>query len=157
MGLMVEKDQTIHFEVYRESEEGEEVVYSEGSAELITEVASPPVDISKIKQTCGDKVLDKEDVYTAFTNIGIQYGESHRGIEKLYIGKEEVLAQLMLSSPWVEEGLHPGMVDAAIQAAIGLEADFTQLQTSVPVAMEEATIYRETKEAMWAWIRRETD
>ncbi len=30
MGLAVEKDETIRFDVYRETDEGEEVVYSEG-------------------------------------------------------------------------------------------------------------------------------
>ncbi|WP_237708014.1 SDR family NAD(P)-dependent oxidoreductase [Bacillus spizizenii] len=155
MGLAVEKDEAIRFDVYRETDEGEEVVYSEGRAELLTEKAPPLVDLSRIQQACGQKELSREAVYTAFANMGIQYGESHRGIERIYVGQEEVLARLTLASPWVHGGLHPGMVDAAIQAGIGLQEGFDQRQPSVPFAMEEVAIYRETQEAMWAWVRRE--
>ncbi|MEC0959118.1 type I polyketide synthase, partial [Bacillus inaquosorum] len=131
MGLAVEKDETIRFDVYRETDEGEEVVYSEGRAELLTEKAPPLVDLSRIQQACGQKELSREAVYTAFANMGIQYGESHRGIERIYVGQEEVLARLTLASPWVHGGLHPGMVDAAIQAGIGLQEGFDQRQPSV--------------------------
>ncbi|WP_269775325.1 polyketide synthase dehydratase domain-containing protein, partial [Bacillus siamensis] len=155
MGLAVEKDEAIRFDVYRETDEGEEVVYSEGRAELLTEKAPPLVDLSRIRQACGQKELSREAVYTAFSNMGIQYGESHRGIERIYVGQEEALARLTLASPWVHGGLHPGMVDAAIQAGIGLKEDFDQRQPSVPFAMEEVAIYGETQEAMWAWVRRE--
>ncbi|MBV2240645.1 polyketide synthase dehydratase domain-containing protein [Bacillus inaquosorum] len=71
------------------------------------------------------------------------------------MGQEEVLARLTLASPWVHGGLHPGMVDATIQAGIGLQEGFDQRQPSVPFAMEEVAIYGETQEAMWAWVRRE--
>ena len=75
------------------------MVYSEGRAELMTETDPPRIDISRIRQACGEKELGREAVYAAFADMGIQYGESHQGIERIYVGQGEALARLTLTSP----------------------------------------------------------
>lgn len=64
------------------------------------------------------------ECYRFFEQSGLFYGPSHQGIQRLHIGEGQVIAQLKLppslASTAEEYGLHPALVDSAIQACIGL-------------------------------------
>ena len=55
---------------------------------------------------------------------GLDYGPGFRGIEKLYVGQDQLLAKISLpSSVRNTQGqfvLHPSLMDAAFHASIGL-------------------------------------
>ncbi|WP_370589417.1 SDR family NAD(P)-dependent oxidoreductase [Thermoactinomyces sp. CICC 10522] len=79
---------------------------------------------------------------------------------EVHVGEGQVLARLHLPSAAAEAGkgfhLHPGMVDAAIQAGLGLGIDSGRLEPALPFAVEEVEIYGKTGPAMWARVHQET-
>ncbi|QXG62898.1 polyketide synthase dehydratase domain-containing protein, partial [Bacillus spizizenii] len=68
--------------------------------------------------------LSPSDCYEAYAEMGIHYGDSHRAIDSIYIGKNGVLAKLtmppVISDTEDHYVLHPSMIDSAFQASIGL-------------------------------------
>ncbi|KAF6598991.1 polyketide synthase dehydratase domain-containing protein, partial [Bacillus sp. EKM420B] len=68
--------------------------------------------------------MSKAECYEAFDSLGITYGPSHQALDAVYAGSGEVLAKLTLPPSAREEKepfiLHPSMLDAALQASIGL-------------------------------------
>ncbi|XYZ67019.1 polyketide synthase dehydratase domain-containing protein [Bacillus amyloliquefaciens] len=68
--------------------------------------------------------MSKAECYKAFDSLGITYGPSHQALDAVYAGNGEVLAKLTLPPSAREEKepfiLHPSMLDAALQASIGL-------------------------------------
>lgn len=73
--------------------------------------------------------VDGKALYEIFSNAGFQYGSSFQGIENLYVafsnqGEPSVLAELKSSDSIYEDfdqfDLHPGMLDSALQASMGL-------------------------------------
>ncbi|MBH8599757.1 polyketide synthase dehydratase domain-containing protein, partial [Thermoactinomyces sp. CICC 10523] len=160
IGLIAENENEIAYEVYSETDAGEEVVHSEGTAELMTDAVPPVLDLEAVKGECSRRTLTAEEMYEAFARMGIRYGETHRGIAEVHVGEGQVLARLHLPSAAAEAGkgfhLHPGMVDAAIQAGLGLGIDSGRLEPALPFAVEEVEIYGKTGPAMWARVHQET-
>jgi polyketide synthase PksL len=74
-------------------------------------------------------------------------------------GAPQLLAELVLpDSATLEAGefvLHPGLLDSALQAAIGLVADLQHLpdRPPVPFALEAMQVFAPCRARMWAWVR----
>ncbi|MCR4443018.1 MAG: SDR family NAD(P)-dependent oxidoreductase, partial [Peptococcaceae bacterium] len=130
----------IAFEIYGSSEEE---IYSSGTAELGIDASSAVLDIEGVKSRCRRGVLSAKRCYEIFESMGIEYGPGHRGLEEVYTGEGEVLAKLRLPEGMFADGagyvLHPCLVDAAFQAALGLEFG-TALEPAVPFALRELEI-----------------
>ncbi|HCY87189.1 MAG TPA: hypothetical protein DHV36_18795, partial [Desulfobacteraceae bacterium] len=140
------------------------VVYSRGS--VLTDIVEkiPALKISELKSQCNQHRVSADTCYHAFENIGLTYGPGHRGIDTLHVGEGQVLARLALPEAVFEtQGsftLHPGLMDAALQAAIGLmigpdmeTTDAFDLKPAVPFALERLEIYGRCPSAMWAHVR----
>lgn len=113
------------------------------------------MDIEAVRLQCSQNILSKEYCYEAFRSAGLEYGEGHRGIEKIYVGKDQVLAKLSLESSSLDDLdgyiLHPGMLDSALQASVGL---MPQLEsTFLPFALDELEIRGRCTPDMWAFVR----
>ncbi|MGH9349345.1 MAG: SDR family NAD(P)-dependent oxidoreductase [Vicinamibacterales bacterium] len=83
-------------------------------------------------------------MYRLYESIGMSYGPSHRGIVAMHVGRDEVLARLSLpASVGLSTGdcvLHPGLLDSAVQAAIGLAIDRGEPIASLPFCLDEVVI-----------------
>jgi len=162
---------------------GEEVatgeIYCQGTAELDAQTAMQSLDLLTVQARCQHQISAAE-CYQRYRSQGISHGPAFQGVEQMSVGDGEALARLRLPAIVVQtrkEGdvdcretdggklrpyvLHPGMLDAALQACIGLlrepvEHQKTQerlLQTSVPFALEELLIVSEMPAQGWAWVR----
>ncbi|MCP5007146.1 MAG: SDR family NAD(P)-dependent oxidoreductase, partial [Planctomycetes bacterium] len=125
IGLFGEDSGPIQYDVYTESEREEEsIVHSQGLAEVKTKDEAPPLDIQDLKSQMNQGTLSSDNCYQAFKEIGIEYGEGHRGIREIYQGKNQLLAKLSLPSSVQdtqnEYVLHPCLMDSALQSSIGL-------------------------------------
>ncbi|MCP4140227.1 MAG: KR domain-containing protein, partial [Chloroflexi bacterium] len=111
--------------------------------------------------------LSPEECYEAFKSMGINYGPAHKGLETVYVGDNEVLAKLALPFSVLETKdqftLHPSLLDAALQASIGIGFNdellnrtpgSIPLRPSLPFALESLEIIDSCKKSMWAWVRR---
>lgn len=117
----------------------------------------PMLDIPTLKQVCDRRVCSRNEAYQAYQAAGLTYGPSHRGIEALYIGADQVLARLELpqeAQPTLSDFIwHPGLLDSALQAALGLMGTEGNPSPRIPFALEEAVIYGPCAPRMWAVIR----
>jgi amino acid adenylation domain-containing protein len=163
IGLYPEENGEINYEIYSESEEtgSDPVAHSQGSAVLSRIDAAPVLDLPALQGRCNHKVLSSDQCYEAFKMTGIDYGPGHKGVEAVYIGADQVLAKLSL--PAAVSGtqdqfiLHPSLMDAAVQATIGLYTGDTDgeasLKPSLPFALGELEILSGCTPTMWALIR----
>jgi len=157
IGLVPGENGEIEYEIYSVNEKGEEVTHSRGKAEITEKHKEYRVEIEKLQGKAWEKEMDAAACYAEFERIGINYGLGHRGIEKLYCGKGESLAQLRMPKK-VREGsgkykLHPSMLDSAFQATLGVTGGKIGDTAAVPYTIEEVEVYGGIDEKMWAFVK----
>ncbi|WNG27789.1 SDR family NAD(P)-dependent oxidoreductase [Cystobacter fuscus] len=139
-------------------------VHSQGQA-FLKDCTPATLGIQRIKAACDKTELSAAQLYPAYEQIGFEYGSSHRGIERLHIGRDEVLVQLTLPGSVRATRdtfvLHPSLLDATLQASLGMglaagnsrSLDVSDMKPSLPFALDELEILGGCTESMWAWIR----
>ncbi|WP_373890142.1 SDR family NAD(P)-dependent oxidoreductase, partial [Massilia sp. DJPM01] len=99
--------------------------------------------------------------YEVFEQMGISYGPAHRAIAALHAGDAEVLARLSLPSCGKQFVLHPGLLDSAIQASLGLLLDsqgmLAEVTPMLPFALDRVDVLAPCSAEMWALIVPATD
>ncbi|HEY0833187.1 MAG TPA: SDR family NAD(P)-dependent oxidoreductase, partial [Azospirillum sp.] len=112
--------------------------------------------------------------YAAFRAMGIAYGPGHQGLVSVHhsapgVGNPQVLAELALPAAVAGDAaafvLHPGLMDSALQACIGLlpasghalpggeGAAESAPTAALPFALEEFELLAPPPDRLWAWIR----
>jgi acyl transferase domain-containing protein/NADPH:quinone reductase-like Zn-dependent oxidoreductase/acyl carrier protein/ribosomal protein S18 acetylase RimI-like enzyme len=144
---------------HRKGSQDAPVVHHQGLAEWtsVREVAA--VDIPQLQSAMTVTSVGHDQCYARLGVLGFEYGPTHRCIETLYIGAEQVLAKLRLPAGFEPSSgrgpqrpeLHPALMDAALQAALfGLARGAEPL---LPFALQELDLISECSSARWAWIR----
>ncbi|WP_247422868.1 SDR family NAD(P)-dependent oxidoreductase [Ralstonia pseudosolanacearum] len=148
--------QKIDFRIYSQAD-GEAAEHCKGSAEVVPAAAVEPLDLAALRAGPWLRSLDASALYPLFDGIGIHYGPSHRGVERVWLGEGQLLARLVLdSAPFGSDwGLHPGMLDSAVQASIGLllQQDDGLNGARLPFALEQLSVHGPCRPVMWASIR----
>jgi acyl transferase domain-containing protein/acyl carrier protein/SAM-dependent methyltransferase len=166
IGLCPGADGTISYEISSgAADDPAPAIHSRGTALFTTNGAAPALDLTALRAQC-TKSLTAEECYHFLSGIGFEYGPGHRGIKRIYVGSGQTLAQLALpvgAEPGGEPYLlHPGMMDSATQAAIGLMDSAAGpdnpggrggLKPALPFALEEVEIWGGCAPEMWVWIR----
>ncbi len=159
IGLYPEDNGDIAYEIYSGSEDinAEPIVYSRGSAVLSSGFEIPVLDLKALQTQCSQSSLSSSECYEIYSEMGIDYGPGHQGIEKVYVGLGQVLAKLYLPSVVSETRdqfiLHPSLMDSALQASIGLIMGSSTPLLSLPFALQELKVFSKCTCAMWALIR----
>ncbi|WP_438023358.1 acyltransferase domain-containing protein [Sorangium sp. So ce233] len=77
-----------------------------------------------IQARCSRAVISGAEHYERLGAAGLSFGESFRGVERLWIGDGEVLGRVRMPGSLAEEApayrVHPALLDACFQAAAGL-------------------------------------
>jgi polyketide synthase PksN len=148
------------FDIYSVDANEEETLYSQGRGCLLSQAPRRVLDLSELRRVCAEEPLRGEEIYALFSKMGLNYGFGHRGIEWLQRGEDEihgvqVLARLEMPSTGGEFVLHPGMLDSALQAAIGLSLGEGRRAagTPLPFALSSIVIYRGLPQHAYAWVR----
>ncbi|APH36336.1 SDR family NAD(P)-dependent oxidoreductase [Bacillus velezensis] len=152
--LQPEENGDIAFEAYAEGEEP--LVFFQGKAVLEETERAPVLDVEAVQARCSGRHLSKAECYEAFDSLGITYGPSHQALDAVYAGSGEVLAKLTLppsaraeKEPFI---LHPSMLDAALQASIGLVLSDGSAsgRPFLPFALQDMQVFSACRETMWA-------
>ncbi|CAN7772038.1 amino acid adenylation domain-containing protein [Rhizobium leguminosarum] len=156
VGVYTEDDGAIAYEILGGSDgDGEPVVYGQGRALLAALDAPPAVDIAGVRAQC-ERTMSASECYAAFEALGISYGPAHRGMTALHVGSQQALARLELpaGTATAEYVLHPSLMDAALQATLGLRLDASsQAMLELPFAVEAVDILSAVPAQAWAWVR----
>ncbi|MCR8936409.1 type I polyketide synthase [Brevibacillus laterosporus] len=158
----------INYEIYSEEISGSDnpIVYSQGVALRWEEKKTLPLDVPTLLSECNQRVLTGRECYQAFHKVGIAYGKSHQGIQSVHVGKDQVLAELVLPSSLEDTQeqyvLHPSLMDAALQASLVFQMQLnntfnTSVKPSLPFALETMEIIRPYTPKMWAHVRHSED
>ena len=155
----------LHVELNLEQERIEFRIYSQvgavvqehcqGSAQVVTASQAPALDLDRLRADGWTRSIEAGELYTRFAALGIDYGPSHRGVSRLWLGEGRVLAQLELAQQWFEGDwlLHPGMLDCAVQASIGLlQGPEGEGETLLPFAVEQVQVHGRCQPRMWALV-----
>ncbi len=155
LGLYPSESGEIGFEISSGQPEG--VVHSQGKL-VVGDVGSPePLDIPAIEARCPSTVKGKE-CYRRLREQGLTYGPALQALDKIRYNEREALAQLDLPSKVADEGygLHPSLLDGALQAAIGLvisRGDQGYQGAYLPFAVQAVTIYQTVPKRAFAYVQ----
>ncbi|WP_123057292.1 SDR family oxidoreductase, partial [Desulfocucumis palustris] len=163
IGLFPGNSGEIAYRIYSEpgALDTEPVVHSQGSATLSPASKAPILDLKALQARCSRGSLSSGGCYQAFRAMGIDYGPGYRGIEKVYVGQGQVLAKLSLppsvSGTAEQFVLHPGLLDSALQASIGLvmspDDPKAPRKPFLPFALQELEVLGSCTSSMWAFIQ----
>jgi acyl transferase domain-containing protein/acyl carrier protein len=150
-------DLWIDYEIVSESGQSS-TLHCQGSVRYGTNaVESEPVDLAALDDAIDGAIRDRTGLYERFEALGLRYGPSMQGIAELRTDGNEVLARLRLPDAADPAfGLHPCMMDAAMQCTICLLAGFDSVDAAaaMPFSFEDMRVYGGTTAEMWAWVRR---
>jgi len=152
-----EQFEQIEFEIY--TDESQDIVHCQGQANVRPRPEDVVLDIAKLKQQMTSREISDESVYAAFAKLGLIYGSAHQGVKTIFVGKQELLAELELPKTLEAESeqyfLHPSILDSALQSSIGLLSDLDDLpnQPSLPFAIESLRVLGRCSNKMFAWVR----
>ena len=103
--------------------------------------------------------LEIAQVYATFEKMGLAYGPAHRGITAVYLGENQLLAELRLPK-LIGEGrevyvLHPSLMDGALQASVGLLMGHDRIPEKplAPFVLQSLRLLSPCPNEMLAWVR----
>lgn len=139
-------------------------------ATLVTQKAASPASVVVPSfNTPNWQAVDHHRIYQAFDAIGLNYGPGHRGVQQVYRNTDtsrqrEVWAQLQLpkaiSHTQQDFELHPALMDAALQAAIGLVLEPSgplPQETALPFAVDHIEQHAALPSQVWVHISQPSD
>jgi polyketide synthase PksL len=89
--------------------------------------------------------IEKDTCYARFRQSGLDYGPTFQTIQTLHLGDGFVLARLSLSPSLLGEaddfGLHPSLIDGALQTISGFAGAEETSGPFLPFAIDEVTIH----------------
>lgn len=167
IGVYPKDNGEITYEVYSFSEEKSEncrIVYSRGNIVVrnIDEINN--IDLQELKNKCNENFISGTMCYDTFSSMGMDYGPSYQGIEKIYAGNKQVIAKLSLPDTVCntekEFMLHPSLMDSALQSSIAFmieEGESNVRKAVMPFSLEEIDIIHKTEQEMFAVLRYSDD
>ncbi|UMR33393.1 SDR family NAD(P)-dependent oxidoreductase [Massilia sp. MB5] len=162
LALYQETEEEIGYEIYRDSADGE-IVYGKGSLlPAGRESVLARHDLKALQAQCSQDRLSAEECYAAFDKTGLSYGPGHRGLLNILLGTDLALAQIRLpesvQAAFERFELHPSLLDACLQAAIGFQAGvnggLAAMGLMLPFALDSLDVLAPCAPSMWALVRR---
>ncbi|MEV6669058.1 SDR family NAD(P)-dependent oxidoreductase [Streptomyces sp. NPDC051162] len=149
------------FEVYAH-DAGERVLHAQGTARVAPALLASEAthDIDALRANCPSR-RDGAEFYALFAGMGMGYGSAFRAVETVHYGPDMALARLSLPAAAASSlTLNPGMLDAALQATLGLvlgERGAAPTENSLPFSVREVQVLAATPAEGWALVRRAED
>ena len=137
-------------------------VYSQGiaSPDATPVEAAGRHDLAALRARCVVAHVGHERCYAVFDSKGLQYGPAFRGVDELLVGEGEVLARISLpaavASSLHDYVLHPSLLDAALQASLGLHLvarGEDGIALALPFALDAVKVFAPCVAEMWVFVR----
>ena len=161
--LAAEDDGAVAYEIVSpDPDGGEERLHGQGRVVLAEPTQQQPLDVASLRGACADRQVTAQECYALFERLGFGYGPAQQGLKTLHVGTDgqgrpQVLAQLELpacvADTQADYVLHPSILDAALQATVGLYLDSGLDKTTLPFAIEEVAVRGKSPARGWAWVR----
>ncbi|MDJ0460313.1 SDR family NAD(P)-dependent oxidoreductase [Streptomyces sp. H27-C3] len=125
--------------------------------------------LDALRGVCAGSAFSSAEIYDVYDRVGMGYGPAQRSLAGLTVGADaagrpQVLAELRLPDAANEDGaaerygLHPSILDGALQATIGLGlsddgSGEQSARPALPFALQELDVLAATPATAYAWIR----
>ncbi|MEX2631038.1 MAG: amino acid adenylation domain-containing protein [Tistlia sp.] len=176
----------VAYRIYSDGEGSESAQILHGQGRAVQQAPAPAperFDLAALRRAVAGEEPDRFRLegarcYAAFAALGIAYGPGHQGLEYLYFSqpdaagaaaaRPQVLARLALPAGGAAQApafaLHPGLLDSALQACIGLMAGAGQAlpdgtstaagpAAALPFGLDSFELLAPLPATLWAWIR----
>ena len=159
VALSANSESIVDFEVQTSGADTyDRVIHCQGQVEVSGAPRPNPPDINALRAQMKHGAMAPDSIYDIYKAIGIHYGPSFRCIAMICKGQDQLLAELVLPESDKNKNeyvLHPGLLDSALQASIGLvsEPDSLSNQPSVPFALDSIVLVAPCASRMLAWVR----
>ncbi|MEW6381385.1 MAG: polyketide synthase dehydratase domain-containing protein, partial [bacterium] len=135
ISLYPQQQDRVEYEVSTTGEGNRRVVHSQGKlvydGQGLETAGAQLIDIEAIKARCHG-LKSAQECYQAFQSGGLKYGPGFQTIRELFFNGKEALARLEvpqnLKGSIQEFGLHPSLMDGALQTVAGLMASQSEGQ-----------------------------
>ncbi|MCB2312713.1 amino acid adenylation domain-containing protein [Clostridium tagluense] len=167
--LIPNENEAMSFEICSDIKGADSAIHCQGEVLLSMIVETPVLDLPNLQSKCEYINITTNKFYEGYQSMGINYGPSFKGINSIYIGKNQVLAKILLPdviyNTLNQYILHPTLVDCALQCmgllreSVGLmqSEDIISNQPNLLFAVQEIQIIGKCTSVMWAWIRYSND
>jgi len=164
LALHPQQGAAIHYDIYGDAE-GEITSYGQGTIQVApaeADVIASGVrhDLAALREQCSMGHLSSAQCYAVFDGKGMHYGPGFRGLNDVFVGHGQVLAQSSLpvsvASSLNHYLLHPSLLDAALQAPLGLQMAAIgtgDIALALPFALEALEVLAPCPSQIWAVVR----
>ena len=142
---------------------GGQALHCQGQAAFVPATSGARIDVDALKATLNEGIEDGAALYDDFRHMGVDFGGAHRAVERVWRGRDQLLAELGLPAVVRHEAdryvLHPSVLDGALQASMSLmDASIRQSRRPfLPFALETLRVFAPCRGRMFAWLRRAPD
>ena len=131
------------------------LLFSADAAWTIDTPAS--LDLGALRQRHPGQGMSSGEIYRQIEATGVHLGPAHRAIEAIHAADGSCLARVALPASLVGSrdsyGLHPSLMDAALQAIIALQGP--QARPMLPYTVDRLDILALQQERLHVWCRRD--
>ncbi|NEP88098.1 MAG: SDR family NAD(P)-dependent oxidoreductase, partial [Okeania sp. SIO2C2] len=114
---------------------------------------SPKIDLEKYRSEC-NQVIEVKEHYQKCSKVGIEYGKSFQGMEKLWSNSNQALGYIKLPEELItqmgEYNFHPALLDAALQVIFQAVPGKESEPTYLPVGIEKFKVYKKPGVSLYA-------
>lgn len=138
------------------------IIYLQGAIGIYENSYSthPIHDLALLKARCKSS-LSVDYIYKQLSELGIQHGPTMRSISEVWLGHDELVANLKLpaeidisqSCDSSSFGIHPSILDGAFQACLGLLSSPENQELALPFAIDRFTFLSPTTTEMVAYVK----
>ncbi|MBP2857475.1 SDR family NAD(P)-dependent oxidoreductase [Dickeya oryzae] len=164
LGLYAQESGLIDYQIYSENDIQQRTIHGQGIIDPhLNDTTSGnnalernTLDLHQLKKQMTGPEYPAAHCYQRFREMGLNYGETFQGIERLLTAERQVLAQIVLPDAATSSafGLHPSLMDAALQTSLGLHhSDLPSDAAYVPFALEQLDVFGEMDTRLWVWLR----
>ncbi|WP_139140982.1 type I polyketide synthase, partial [Streptomyces oceani] len=165
--LTVESETELGFTITSSDPADGDVVHCRGQALPDGSGQVAAVDLESARAACDAEWWDAERCYSLYRSLGLDYGPTHQGVDSVAVGDGQALARLGLHAETADSlgefMVHPGLMDSALQATVGLlsqdgeDGEGADGALFLPFAVDEVEILAPFRARMWAWVRFSAD
>ena len=136
-------------------------VHATGGIRQAIQPTSVKLDLAQIVMRCPD-LFSREECNCRFADAGYHYGPTFQGIERLWRGEREILAEVLVPRDLHEHlsdyRLHPAVLDACFQTMLAAFPTWTNGQVTkgeifVPVKIDRIRFHAPPPPRMFAYTR----
>ena len=146
----------VDYEIYSVDADHHEMTHCQGQAVFGGPSAPGKIDLDRLRAEMNRGRWEAVEIYARFEKMGLRYGPAHQGVVAIDLGENQTLAELRLpaavDASRQDYVLHPGLMDSALQASIGLETRDRD-QPRVPFLLDSLQVVSACTAEMFAWVR----